>query len=449
MMMNNIAKKDPSGLWCLFIGALFFLNPTYHIIDVLPDTIGYFLFFIGLAKLAAINDEAMEARKGFLWLFILTAAKLCLCLIVPYSTDMVILLCAFVFAIAETILFVPAALRMFKALEFLDMRLGCTAAGGLKNRKKTVSVESIRNLTVAAWIVRALCTVLPLLPSLATSGNTVMDSSEEDMAGFAFILISLAVGIIYLAVALPWIIRFDRYIKGITDDKDCCLKIDSMYNEWAVKNEVRIVSGRMNCVMLLLIAAAVLMFNMYVDGVNIFPTGIGALLVLAAFVLLKSHGKAVCISGGISCVLWAVMSVVGEYLQMDYKQNNYRPGSAAHMIGKAPEMYLKMEICGYIEAALAAVSMLLMLLIFTRALDAHAKKYAFYNTAEKKRFDRCLIPVIILWVLAVLMSAAIMPLLKIFAEIWLINGLIIICLTVFMIRAYNILYDGIYLKLHD
>ncbi len=448
-MMNNTAKKDPSGLWYLYIGAFFLFNPTYHIIDVLPDAIGYLLFITGLSKLAVLNDETAAARSGFIKLFILSAARLCLYITLPHATDIYILLCSFVFAIGEGILFIPAAIRMYSGFEFLEMRMNCPAAGGLHLKKKVVSIERLRNLTVAAFIARAVCSVLPFVPFLSSGGNIITDFAEDNYSRFASFLLIILFGVIALALSLPWLIRFVKYIKGITNDKDCCQKIGSLHSEWAKSNEIRVVSENMNCVMILLLVAAAFCFNMYVDGVNIFPTGIGALLVLAAFVLLRDSGKSIAIGGSITAALWAAMSAAGVYLQMDYRANNYRPGSAEHMIGKAPEMYLKMEIFGYIEAVFAAVTMLLMLLIFTRTLDAHAKKYAFYSTDDKKRFDRCLIPVIILWVLAVLMSAAIIPVMKFFAEIWLINGLLVIALFIFMYRAYTILYDGIYMKLHD
>lgn len=447
--MMNKSKTDPSGLIYLIPGAVFLFNPTYHIIDPLPDAIGFLLFFIGLVKLSVLNDEIGEAKRLYIRLFAAECVRICLYFTLPYVSSMFVLIYSSVLAIVEAIMFIPAADHMFRGFEFLDMRMDCSAARGIKKKNKVIPSASLRNLTVTAFIIRALGSVLPLLPTLTVDSNTVVDSMETSNADFMSLLIFAAAILLGAVFGILWLIRFVKYIKGITNDKDCCQRIFDEYSKWTAANTIKIVCANMNAVMLLLIGAAALCFNMYVDGVNIFPNALGAALVFAAFILLRGTSKALSVSGNVLCVLWAACSVVNEYMQINYKANNYRPASAAHMIGKAPQLYFRMELCGYIEAVLAAAVMILMLVAFRKTLKSHAKRFAFYDTEQKKKFDKWLVPVIIMWIIVIAMIAAVFPIMKFFTEIWLINFVLVIVLTAFMIHAYNVLYDGVYMKLHD
>ena len=49
-------KKDLMGFLKIALGAVFLFNPTVHIVDPLPDFIGYWIIAAGLTGLAYLSD---------------------------------------------------------------------------------------------------------------------------------------------------------------------------------------------------------------------------------------------------------------------------------------------------------------------------------------------------------------------------------------------------------
>ena len=50
----------------VFFGMLFFCNPCFAVIDILPDFIGCLLIFAGLSRVSLIQGSMREARFAFL-----------------------------------------------------------------------------------------------------------------------------------------------------------------------------------------------------------------------------------------------------------------------------------------------------------------------------------------------------------------------------------------------
>ena len=65
----------PMGFSLIFIGLLFFANPYFAVIDVLPDFIGCALVYFGLTRVSCISKQMSEARAAFLKLCLYFLAK--------------------------------------------------------------------------------------------------------------------------------------------------------------------------------------------------------------------------------------------------------------------------------------------------------------------------------------------------------------------------------------
>ena len=61
--MKKIKKNF--GFGAILVSFIFIFNPNIHLIDLLPDAIGYLLLCLGLSQLADMNDYAQDALKLF------------------------------------------------------------------------------------------------------------------------------------------------------------------------------------------------------------------------------------------------------------------------------------------------------------------------------------------------------------------------------------------------
>ena len=64
------------GFNLLLLSAAFYFLPDFIMIDLLPDIIGYVLAAIGMTMLADICDDLDLARRKFMQLILLGAARL-------------------------------------------------------------------------------------------------------------------------------------------------------------------------------------------------------------------------------------------------------------------------------------------------------------------------------------------------------------------------------------
>ena len=68
-------KRYPIRFGLIFVGLLFFFNPYFAVIDVLPDFIGCLLIISGLSRAMLINRVLREARTAFFRLMLVDLVK--------------------------------------------------------------------------------------------------------------------------------------------------------------------------------------------------------------------------------------------------------------------------------------------------------------------------------------------------------------------------------------
>ncbi|MBR5445572.1 MAG: hypothetical protein IKV57_05595, partial [Clostridia bacterium] len=102
------------GFGYLLIGFLFLINPVIHVMDILPDCIGYFLIVKGLSKTALFVDHLAVARGQFWKLALIDLVKMFSILLWPLVSDSGMLLLTFVFSVLELMYFLPAVNSLFE-----------------------------------------------------------------------------------------------------------------------------------------------------------------------------------------------------------------------------------------------------------------------------------------------------------------------------------------------
>ena len=122
----------------ILAGFLFLANPVIHVLDILPDFIGYLLILRGITEAAHFVDHFADAKRWFGRLALINAVRCAAVFIWPGSTDSTMLLLTFVFSLLEAACFIPAMLAFFDGLTFAALWYNGTAvfAKTEKPRKK-------------------------------------------------------------------------------------------------------------------------------------------------------------------------------------------------------------------------------------------------------------------------------------------------------------------------
>lgn len=434
--MNKGNKSSKNQVFTLIaIGSLFLFNPTVNIFDPIPDFIGYLIMVYALGRYAYLNDSFKRAHRALIRLSVVNAVKLLASALLPYADDTLKLLLSFVFFIGEALLFIPAMSALSEGVDYCAVRY---------TEEKLPSLPL--KFTVTAFIIRGAASVLPVVPASLSIDQNVQISGVAKWGEFTNLYYGMAV-IVVLAVCIPWVISFSKKSMKIAKNSDISNALNERFEKEILTDPALLLADRMKAVLTLLLSASVFTVQMYVDNVNIFPNVISALLIAAALVLLAKFAKKTAVSGIITSAVFGIFAVIGLFLQLSFVRENYDPEAAYHSVGKSAEMYSKIELFSYIEAAFFMLTLVFLALTVKKAVGTHIKNAPEKYRPTKKALRLKAIPPAVLFFLVAALSAVIAPMRKFFPEIWLINLLLVAVLTVFVILAYTFIYDRFYERL--
>ncbi len=338
------------GFGYIIAGFFLLVNPIIHVIDLLPDALGFFLIARGLTKLAYMNGRLATARTTFLKLAVVELVRLLCIFTLPFTDDTMLLLFAFVFGVIELILLLPGVAELFEGLNHVGMKYESSAVFASFRRKGLRGVRVIergtraKQFTVVFYVLRVIATVLPELTALQMYENLgVVSRYAVDYRNFKPLFYML-LGLIVLIVGIVWLFSLCRYFGGIRKETCFIQNLKKAYNDDICVKTGLFTGKRMKTVLMLFVFAAALSFGLYVDGVNILPGILSSSLLVWAAVLLGRDVKAA--YGVIPlCVVRSVLSVVGVMTQKIYFLDNRwgitndKGETAYHHIEEAREMY--------------------------------------------------------------------------------------------------------------
>lgn len=305
----KIKMKKHLGFTLLPFAFLFLFEPNLALNDYLPDFIGYIILCIALINLSDVNHLISDAVSGFKRGILISCLRYVAIYMLQnvfgidqlYSdneTSVGTLLFAFIFAILELIILLPAYKNLFEGLLSLGMmhdgsyvyhkhirrRIVTDKEGGkrimyVREGRRNVS-EKLLSLTVVFLIIRCIAYVLPEFTSLTDN------SSYEfivHLRWFSFI-VALPICIAWLVSALVYFIKLRR-------DKTFIANLSEFY--------IREISQRPNVItvralssgLCVIIAAFAFSMDFYTDHINIIPNALFYLLVAIGAIILLKHSK--------------------------------------------------------------------------------------------------------------------------------------------------------------
>ncbi len=295
-MTDTRSSVRPMSFVLVFVGLLFFANPYFATVDILPDWIGCALIFFGLDRIARISKHMSEARSAFLKLLIYSAAKDVLAMTVFMTTGGIerptaLLIVTFVNAVCASLFTYRAVYALFDGFYALAVTRECPSlyANYRKaSRRERSRTEQILYTTVFFIIFREIFAVLPELSSLANSHY--MDSGLIDIYEYIGLMRGIAV-LAVLAAGVWWLVTAIRYFALLRRERAFRVTLAEEQHAYTSEHPGIVLERRFGVGFFFLALGAFFLCDFVVDMKNIFPDYIAILCILAGLFAMELSAK--------------------------------------------------------------------------------------------------------------------------------------------------------------
>ena len=331
----NPPKKEKKlgrflGIGYVTAGAVCLFEPYISVIDLLPDALGYLFIFMGLYRLADLDDRLAEALKGarnlaFTGLARVVAMLLSFGVVSPSEQPVFVLLALFSLAVVDCLLLVPMWRNICGGLLYLGARQDATVMfdrRGLRGRTRIYNmVERYTTISVVFFILREALAVLPELTVLShEKGGAELGQGTHyyDFVGL-FRMVGITVSLI---LGIVWLVLTIRFIRRLKSDTPFFERLTGKYRTEILPRHDLFARRAVGSAMVCLIAAAALTLDFYMDGVNLVPDFLSAVLMLLAILFLTPYaGKN--IPARVLTVAYGLSAALNWVLQFNYFGMNH------------------------------------------------------------------------------------------------------------------------------
>lgn len=285
------------GLSYILAGSVFLFDPFLSVIDLLPDCIGYLFIILGLYRLADMDDRLGDALKGARNLALIGLARVVAMLLTfgfvsPSEQPVFILLALFTLAVLDCLVLVPMWKNICGGLLYMGSRYNATAMfdrRGARGKIRTYNmVERYTTVTTVYMILREILVVLPEISVLGhEKGGAEIGQGTRyyDFVGLfrmTGMLVSLVLGIIWLVMTI-------RFIRRLKTDTPFFERLSEKYRAEVLPRNDLFAMRAVKASLICLIIAAALTMDVYLDGVNMVPDTLAAVMMLLSILFLRRY----------------------------------------------------------------------------------------------------------------------------------------------------------------
>ena len=372
---SNTSRRDRLGrylglVWVI-VGAFFLFDPYVTVIDILPDCIGYLLVYVGIRRIADLDDRLAEAALGIRRLALLGVARL-ICTFLAFGfvshteRPVFILLVLFVFAVLDCMVAIPMWKNVGEGLIYLGSRLDGQAVFARPNaaydKKHRNITERLVRFSTVFFLAREALAVLPEFSVLtSTAGGADPDAYVSTRYDYIGLMRGMGIAAA-LVLGVCWLVMLIRYARRLRTDTPFFDRLCEKYRAEVLSRPDLLAMRAVKRAFVWLCVGVALTADFYVDGVNVIPNFLSAVaFLLAALTLRKyaSNARPSVIASGV----YAVISVGAWVSQLLYFNIEQTPDAMRN-----EGMYARWTVeCGVIAAcAVAAVATLALLLTVTK-----------------------------------------------------------------------------------
>lgn len=358
-------QHTPIRFGFLFAGLVFFFNPYFAVLDVLPDFIGCLFIILGLSRVMLINRVLGEARSAFVRLMLVDIVKTVLLMITMSAgateQPTALLLLAFSASVVELFFLIPALRLLFEGIASLATLEDCPALYGT-HRGRFSRIELFEKQTVIFVLLREAICLLPEFSALTLS--TYTDSHLMNLYDHIGLMRAFSI-VIVLLLGIVWLVQLVRTFAALWREKDFLARIGEKYTAYIAVHPGVAVQRRYASVFVLLFAGALFFVDFYVDLKNLIPDGVGALAILLAVLCLDLPWNALRIGATVLSAAYAVVAQLSTKLSYAFLIEH-----GAAVIGRSDEAanaYFWMWVSALSEF-LVFLALLACLLLLLRAV---------------------------------------------------------------------------------
>lgn len=299
------------GYGYIFVGLLFFVNPSINIVDILPDAVGCIFLIIGLNKLADTDGRFYNARTISYYMLVIQTVKLSLSFFLPRISSTGALPATFIFAVLDTMLLLAFFTNLYGGVEYTVERHG--GPGELRN-------ANTASLTAFIFVIAQ--NILVFLPEsvdlfgkkdtldLNYNASQQLQLDYKPMILGLCVLLSLIIGIYFAAVT-------GKYLLNLRKNKAYNDNLYAIYEKDILENKPLLTRRALKKAFGYLLAGTVFLFDFTVDGINLLPDFVAFLFFLLAyrtFAKITAEQKKLKVLGGCLLVLSPAFYALKTYL---------------------------------------------------------------------------------------------------------------------------------------
>jgi len=325
----------------ILIGLFFLINPNIEVFDILPDFIGLIFIMKGISHLAATDEKAGIARKHLMICTYINAAKTLTLLlqgVISESEMTWMLIFTLCFGTGEAVLMFLAFINLDRSLNYTGMIYSAT---NVYDRS-----SSFTGFTLAFIGLRTFMSILPEFVYLLDIDYGNVDTVLINWEFVTLLLYGLNV-IVVLAMGIVWYINSRSYWKTVGAESDYLERIEEKYQKEVGTNIPLLTYRAFKTEALLLAIAAIFMICIRLDGIDILPDFVSAVLLGAAALRLKKlypkHFKKALIASA----LFLIVSASEWWLWFEYCTSYYDTSTAAISFSETMQIFFYSSIEAY------------------------------------------------------------------------------------------------------
>ncbi len=333
--MNGKLNKN-IGFSLLPFSFIFLFDPSFSLLDPIPDFLGYVILCISIVNLADINSRIKDAFWGFRRAAMLNLGRFAaLYFLNKYfvleEQNVGLLLFTFVFAFFKLIIIIPSYKSLFDGLSHLATLYDGSAAFEQKIKKRWYAfllskkkreelpprksrlnqTERAYRLTLTFIILRALAQALPEFTTLKTHSM------------YEFINLLRVFGVcVVLPIGICWLFSMIKYCASMRRDRLFIENLSSLYLKFSKENQPLYLVKALSTGMFILIASFLLSIDLYTEHSNVIPDFIFYALMICGAILLKKYSKkwlALTITGALGIIAsWLNNSATNSFNESYY-----------------------------------------------------------------------------------------------------------------------------------
>lgn len=386
--MKKVFPRVPVDVRLILIGLVFFVNPNFSVLDVLPDFIGAAFILAGFLHLAQIDERAASAQKALLILTVTNIARtLSLLLLTGSSGTVWPLIFTFVFGIGEACLFAYGMIKLFAGIIYQAMRRNCAPV--------YTGFTALNGLTILVAVLKNLLCFLPELTGLVTDYGDVeaIAGNGAQISELIYTSLQILNGIVVTAYGIGWFLYMLKFFRTVGREKKFLADTEEVYMEEVGSKDEVLTYRSLKISGFLFFFALIFMIPLRLDGLDYLPDfAAGAFLIAAVWLLRSFEGKVkkrALIFGGCYTLL-AAGEWVGQLLFNKSVVINYDIGyydSMSTILLRYPEklpVYFTIVGVGVVKYIFLALTLFFICRLFVPIIKDHTGT-AYESDSEQSR----------------------------------------------------------------